>query len=250
MYRKMNIVFHSKHALVTGAGKGIGRAIALRLAALGAKVHAISRTQADLDSLKEDVPDIDVYNVDIADWDKTRSLVESIGPLEILVNNAGLTYATPFLDTTKEVLDNEFDINYKAAFNIAQVVARGMVGRGQGGSIVNVSSAASLKVARNLSVYSSSKAAMDMLTKTMAEELGPYNIRVNSVNPGIILTPLSLRTRFTSKVAIEYVKGRTPLRRLAEVEELVNVTMFLLSDQASFVNGLVMPVEGGIVNRV
>ena len=246
----MNILFHSKRALVTGAGKGIGRAIAIRLAALGATVHAISRTQADLDSLKEEAPGIDVYNVDIADWDKTRSAVESIGPVELLVNSAGLTHATPFLDVTKELLDNEFDINYKAAFNISQAVAKEMVNRGQGGSIVNVSSAVSLKVARNLSVYSSSKAAMDMLTRTMAEELGPYNIRVNSVNPGIILTLLSLRTRFTSKVSIEYVKGRTPLRRLAEIEELVSVTMFLLSDHASFVNGHVMPVEGGTVNRV
>ena len=243
-------MFHSKHALVSGAGKGIGRAIALRLAALGAKVHAVSRTQADLDSLQEEVPDIDVYNVDIADWDKTRTVVESIGPIQLLVNNAGITYPTPFLDVTKELLEIEFDINYKAAFNISQVVARGMVERGHGGSIVNVSSAASLKVARNLSVYSSSKAAMDMLTKTMAEELGPYNIRVNSVNPGVILTPLSLRTRFTSKVAIDYFKGRTPLRRLADIDELVNVTMFLLSDQASYVTGHIMPVEGGITNRV
>ena len=108
----MSVSFHLKRALVTGAGKGIGRAIALRLANMGAKVHAISRTESDLESLRKECADIDVYNIDIADWAKTREAVKKIGPIDFLVNNAGVLRLSPFLEVTKEHLDNEFDINF------------------------------------------------------------------------------------------------------------------------------------------
>ena len=106
---KMSVSFHLKRTLVTGAGKGIGPALALRLADMGAKVNAISRTESDLDNLKKGCGNIDGYNIDIADWDKTRSVVENIGPIDMLVNNAAVAIQTPFLDVTKGQLDNEFD---------------------------------------------------------------------------------------------------------------------------------------------
>lgn len=241
----MDTRFDGKKALVTGAGKGIGRGIAIKLAQLGAKVHAISRTQADLDSLKEEVPDIEVYNQDVADWEKTRSVVQSIGPIDLLVNNAGITNWTSFLEVTKEELDNMFDINYKAVFNISQVVAKGMVERGEGGAIVNMSSVAGLRALNNHTIYCSAKGGLDMLTKTMALELGPHKIRVNSVNPTAILTTLGM-LGFGDPKKQEETKGKIPLKRLAEVEDVVNATVFLLSEKASMINGIVMPVDGGI----
>lgn len=237
--------FSGKRALVTGAGKGIGRGIAVKLAELGAKVHAISRTQADLDSLKQEVPSIEIYNVDIAEWDKTRSIVQSIGPIDLLVNNAGITNWTSFLEVTKEELDNLFDINYKATFNISQVIAKGMVERGEGGAIINMSSVAGLRALNNHTIYCSAKGAMDMLTRTMALELGPHKIRVNSVNPTAVLTTLGKKGFGDPKKQAE-TKSQIPLHRLAEVEDIVNATIFLLSDQASMINGIIMPVDGGL----
>ena len=106
----MSVFFYLKHALVTGARKRIGRAIALKFANLGAKVHAIIRTESDLDSLKKECSDLDVYNVDIADWDTTRSVVQNKGPIDMSVNNAGIIYPSSFLETSKEQLDIQFDI--------------------------------------------------------------------------------------------------------------------------------------------
>ena len=245
----MSTFFHLKRALVTGAGKGIGRAIALRLANMGANVHAISRTKSDLDSLKEECTDIDVYNVDIADWDKTRSVLQSIGPVEMLVNNAGVVYPSAFLETSKDQLDNQLDINFKAAFNISQVVAKGMVERGKGGSIVNMSSAVGIKVVDNTTVYSVSKAALDMLTRSMAAELGPHNIRVNSINPGLVSTAMILKCGISEEFQQHYI-NRSPIKRLVEINDVVNATIFLLSDQAAMTNGIILPVEGGLVNNL
>ena len=141
----MSVSFHFKRALVTGAGEGIGRAIALRLANMGAKVHAISRTESDLESLRKECADINVYHIDIVDWGKTQEAVKKIGPIDFLVNNAGVIRQSAFLEVTKEHLDTEFDINFKAVFNISQAVAKGMVETGQGGSIVNMSGIAALR---------------------------------------------------------------------------------------------------------
>ena len=241
----MSTSFHLKRALVTGAGKGIGRGIALRLANMGAKVHAISRTDSDLESLRKECGDIEVYNVDIMDWDKTRSVVKNIGPIDFLVNNAGVTIQTPFMDVTKNEIDTSFDTNFKAVVNISQVIARGMIESGRGGSIVNISSLCAQKVFDNVSMYSASKAALDMLTRSMAAELGPHKIRVNSILPGLVVTPLSLATTYGSSEASETFTNKTPLKRLNKIDDIVDVTVFLLSDQAAMVNGLIMPVDGG-----
>ncbi|XP_060581160.1 D-erythrulose reductase-like [Ruditapes philippinarum] len=238
--------FQGKRALVTGAGKGIGRAIAVKLASLGAKVYGISRTQSDLDNLKQQVPSIETRFVDISDWDNTRKVVGELGPIDLLVNNAGITNWTGFLDVTKEELDNLHDINFRAAFNISQVVARGMAERGTGGAIVNISSIAAMRVVPNHTCYCTAKAALDMLAMTLAYELGPKKIRVNSVDPTIVLTELGKRG-WSDPVKKANAIAKIPIGRLAEEEDVVNATIFLLSDKSSMINGAILPVDGGMV---
>ena len=244
----MSLGFSLKRALVTGAGKGMGRGIALRLAGMGAKVHAISRTDSDLDSLKKECTDMEVYNIDIADWDKTRELVKTMGPIDFLVNNAAVIQQTPFLDTPKTQLDYEFDVNFKAAFNISQVVANRMVQDGRGGSIVNISSISSLRCHDGITSYSTAKAALDKLTKNMAMELGPHNIRVNCINPGTVLTTMQDNLSFGgTEEGRRFLKDNTPLRKYTEVDDIVDTTVFLLSDQSSATTGIIIPVDGGFI---
>lgn len=238
--------FTGKNALVTGAGKGIGRATAIKLASLGAKVYGISRTESDLESLKQETPSIETTVLDITDWDATRKVVEKFGPIDLLVNNAGVIRHSHFLEVTKEDLDAQHNTNFRAAFNISQVVARGMVSRGVGGAIVNISSVAGLRSAPDRSGYCTSKAALDMLTKSLALELGPYKIRVNSVNPTIVMTELGKRG-YRDPVKRAGALARIPSGRFAEVEDVVNAVLYLLSDRSSMINGALLPVDGGMI---
>ncbi|KAK7476759.1 hypothetical protein BaRGS_00031986 [Batillaria attramentaria] len=174
----MEIRFDGKRALVTGAGKGIGRDIAKALYRCGAETVAISRTQEDLESLKAECPGIHTVTQDLTDWEGTREAVTKLGHFDLLVNNAGVNRMANFLDI--------FDTNFHSAFNVSQVVARSMVERGTGGAIVNMSSYVSRIGYPGLAAYASTKAAVDELTRAMAVELGPKKIRVNSVNPSAV----------------------------------------------------------------
>ncbi|XP_033102595.1 L-xylulose reductase-like isoform X2 [Anneissia japonica] len=241
----MDIRFDGKKALVTGAGKGIGRDTVKLLAKCGADVYALSRTQSDLDSLKAEVPEIKTVCVDLSDWDSTKVAVEGCGPIDLLVNNAAIAKLEPFLEVTKEVFDLTMNVNVRQLIQVSQIVARGMVERGLGGSIVNVSSQASLVGLTNHTVYCATKAAVDSLTKTMALELGPKNIRVNSVNPTVVNTAMG-KIGWSKPEKAEPMKRRIPLGRFAEVEEVVHVILFLLSDKSSMMNGTCLPIDGGM----
>ncbi|XP_071128470.1 D-erythrulose reductase-like [Mytilus edulis] len=234
----MAMQFDGKRALVTGAGKGFGRAIA----ECGAETFALSRTQADLDSLKSEVPNIKVINVDLQDWDKTREEVSKIGHIDLLVNNAGVFKKSSFIDTPKENIDMIFDINFKGIFNVSQVIATKMIDKGKGGSIVNLSSIMSEKAVTDGCVYSTTKSAIDMLTKCMALELGPHNIRVNSVNPTVVLTDM---TRQYQNELMPLL-ALTPMGRFPEIEDVVNAVVFLLSDQSGMISGECLRLDGGL----
>ncbi|GFY77636.1 hypothetical protein TNIN_216281 [Trichonephila inaurata madagascariensis] len=253
----MEILFHGKRALVTGAGKGIGRALTLKLVECGAEVVAVSRTQADLDSLRKESPKIQPLCLDISNWDLTKNALKSIGPVDLLVNNAGIMelkeYGTPNEKMLKGKKRRNFpmgtmNINVKAIINIGQLIANDMKARGKGGAIVNLSSVMGFTVAPAYGVYCASKGAVDQLTRSMALDFGPYNIRVNSVNP------TAVRTRMAEKEGLfdkdnEFAKttiNRTPLRRFAEPEDVVNPVLFLLSDKAAMVTGITLPIDGGL----
>ncbi|XP_077407158.1 L-xylulose reductase isoform X2 [Vanacampus margaritifer] len=242
----MEISFKGKRALVTGAGKGIGRATARALARYGANVTAVTRTQSDLDSLVHECPSITPVCVDLADWGATDDALKNIGPIELLINNAACAKLQPFLEVTPDQFDQSFTVNVKAVLHVSQVVAHGMIARGSGGSIVNVSSQASQCALKNHTVYCATKGALDMLTKVMALELGPHQIRVNSVNPTVVMTEMG-RRGWSNPEKAKTMTSRIPLGRFAEVDEVVNSILFLLSDKSTMTNGVALPVDGGFL---
>ncbi|XP_011877476.1 PREDICTED: L-xylulose reductase isoform X2 [Vollenhovia emeryi] len=186
----MDINFEGKRILVTGTGQGIGRELALRLSKYKGQVFALSKTKKHLDTLVATDPKIRPICVDLSDWDATRKAVQSVLPIDLLVNNAAYACLSPFLDVTREAFDMTYEVNVKAVLNVSQVVARSMIERKSGGSIVNISSQAGQAALKDHTSYCMSKAALDMLSKSMALELGPHNIRVNSVGPTVVMTEM------------------------------------------------------------
>ncbi|XP_070339957.1 carbonyl reductase [NADPH] 2 isoform X1 [Equus asinus] len=210
----MQLNFHGLRALVTGAGKGIGRDTVKALHALGARVVAVSRTNADLVSLSKECPGVEPVCVDLGDWEATERALGSVGPVDLLVNNAAVALTYPFLETTKEVFDRSFNVNLRSVFQVSQIVARGMIDRGVPGSIVNVSSMVAHVTFPNLAAYSCTKGGMTMLTKAMAMELGPHKIRVNSMNPTVVLTAMGKHVTADPEV-LRKLKERHPLQKFA-----------------------------------
>ena len=182
--------------MVTGAGKGIGRAIAIALMRGGAETYALSRTQSDLESLEKEVPGIHTICIDLSDWDLTKTTVQGIlkdGAIDLLVNNAGRGSPMPIGAIEQECATDVVKINLLAAINIAQEVAIGMKASGKGGSIVNMSSVTGLFAVPYIGecAYAATKGALDAVTRVMAMELGPHKIRVNSINPTAVETEMT-----------------------------------------------------------
>lgn len=235
--------FSDKRVLVTGAGKGIGRATAELLAERGARVVALSRTVEDLESLRERIG-CDICVVDLEDWRAAQSAVRDCLPIDLLVNCAGVVYLEPFLDTTPDTLDRTMAVNLRAPMVVAQAVAADLIRRGEPGSIVNVSSIAAEVGTPNHTAYCASKAALDAMTRVMAVELGRAAIRVNSVNPVVTLTPMGEKA-WSDPAKARPMLERIPLRRFAQPQEVAAAIAYLLSDDASMVNGVSLDVDGG-----
>ncbi|XP_053150458.1 L-xylulose reductase isoform X1 [Hemicordylus capensis] len=229
-----------------GPRRGIGRAVAVTLSRAGALVVALSQTQADLDSLREECPGIQTLCVDLGDWEATEAALSKLGDIDLLVNNAAVALLQPFLEVTKEAFDRSFSVNLRAALHVSQIVARKLIARGAPGAIVNVSSQASHRALADHTVYCSTKSALDMLTKTMALELGPHRIRVNSVNPTVVMTAMG-RLNWTDPQKAGPMINRIPLGKFAEVDDVVNSILFLLGDQSNMTTGAMLPVDGGFL---
>jgi L-xylulose reductase len=241
----MQIDFAGKRALVTGAGKGIGREIAHHLTESGAEVVALSRTQADLDALSAEIG-CQTIAVDLADAEAAREAAAAAGPIDLLVNNAGVSILEPFLEVTQEAFDQIMAVNVRAVLIVSQVIARGMIARGQGGAIVNLSSVASSRALRDHTAYCTSKGALDQLTRMMALELGEHHIRVNAVNPTVTLTPMG-EMAWGDPAKSGPMLARIPLNRFARPIHVAQVVAYLLSDQADMVHGAIIPIDGGFL---
>lgn len=242
----MKIDFNGKRALVTGAGKGIGREISKVLSSCGAKVVALSRSEEDLTSLKKEIG-CETIQADLQSALEAKLAAEKAGEINLLVNNAGISIPQSFLDTTVDAFDKTFAINVRAAMIVTQVVARGMISRKKGGAIVNLSSQASMVSLTDHTAYCASKGALDQLTRMMALELGPHQIRVNAVNPTVTLTPMGEMAWGDSKKSGPML-AKIPLGRFAKPVDVAHAVAYLLSEQADMIHGAMLPIDGGFLS--
>jgi NAD(P)-dependent dehydrogenase (short-subunit alcohol dehydrogenase family) len=241
----MDIRFNGKRILVTGAGKGIGREIATVLSKLGASVVATSRTKEDLDSLAREIK-CETLVADLADAGAARRMAEQAGPIDLLVNNAGISVPQGFFETTVEAFDRTMAVNVRAAMIVTQVIAKGMIARGNGGAIVNLSSQASMVALADHTAYCASKGALDQLTRMMALELGKHQIRVNAVAPTVTLTPMGEMAWGDPAKSGPMLK-RIPLGRFAKPIHVAEAVAYLLSQHADMIHGAILPVDGGFL---
>ena len=230
-------------ALVTGAGRGLGRACALALSRAGAEIVAVSRTADELAGLADEAPGPVEAWVEDATGDAILERIEALDRLDVLVNNAGTNHPQPFLDVTDEVLDGMLDLNVRAAFRVARSGARVMMRRGSG-SIVNMSSQMGHVGSPRRTVYCMTKHGIEGLTKAMAVELGPHGIRVNTVSPTFIETPLT-RPFLEDPKFVEFVTGMIAMKRLGTVDEVAAAVLYLASPAAGIVTGTSLRVDGG-----
>ncbi|XP_032518520.2 L-xylulose reductase-like [Danaus plexippus] len=238
--------FDGKRILVTGGCSGIGRETVLELWRLGANVVALSQQPDNLELLNKQYPTIATACVDLSDWEKTKQAVDSLGIFHGLVNCAGFIKTESFLECSSENFDCTMNVNVKAILNVSQNVARKMIEHGIKGSIVNISSQASKAALKDHVAYAASKGAVDSMTQVMALELGPHGIRVNAINPTVVMTELGRRAWADPEKA-QTMLSKIPLGRFAEINEVVNAITFLLSDKSSMINGVQLPVDGGFL---
>jgi NAD(P)-dependent dehydrogenase (short-subunit alcohol dehydrogenase family) len=237
-----------KTALVTGAGRGIGRAIALGLAGAGAELLLNSRTPAELAAVAAEIEGqggrAQPLPFDVTDSQTARTAIAGLPRLDILVNNAGVNRPQPLLEVDEETLDRMIALNIKAAFIVAQEAARHMARAGSG-VIINMSSQMGhVGSERDRTVYVMTKHAVEGLTKAMAAELAPRGVRVVSIAPTFITTPLTAPF-FENAEFKKWVEDRIPLGRIGTVEEVANAVLFLASPAASLVTGSSLLVDGG-----
>lgn len=256
-----------KVAIVTGAASGIGKAIANRFATEGALVIIADKNESAIPPAVEEIKaaggQAAGFPVDVADRSQIQAfiskVVETHSRIDILVNNAGITRYRPFLSAADEDWDLVLNVDLKGVFFCVQAAVPHMT-RQAYGKIVNISSALATGTAPHntagspagSSAYASAKAGVIQLTKTLARELGPHRINVNCVAPGTFVTPLTASTRTPEEVA-EHIAFRTKtvvLNRLGKLEELANAVLFLASDDASYITGHTLYVDGGRTDRM
>jgi NAD(P)-dependent dehydrogenase (short-subunit alcohol dehydrogenase family) len=241
-----------KRALVTGAGRGIGRAVALALAAAGAELVLVSRTASELDEVVDEIAsgggNARSLPFDVTQSDAVRDAFAGLERIDILVNNAGLNRPQPFLEVDEPTLDLMLGLNVRAAFVVAQTAARLMVARGSG-VIINMSSQMGhVGSERDRTVYVMTKHALEGLTKAMAVELAPKGVRVVSIAPTFVETPLS-KPFLDDPDTRKWILGRIPLGRVGTVEEVALAVVFLASPAAALVTGSSLLVDGGWTAR-
>ena len=240
-----------KVAIVTGGGKGIGRAIALGLAGAGAAVTVAARTQGEIDAVAAEIRGMGgkalAVVTDLTVNEQLENLVratrEAFGRIDILVNNAARSFLRSLLDLREDGWDKVFDTNVKAAWLLSRLVARHMIEQ-KGGNIINITTVGAEKAELGMAAYGCSKAALKMLTRCMAREWAGLGIRVNAVGPTLTRTEFS-RPIWSNPDVAKHVASNIPLGRLAEPEEMVGAVLFLASDAAGFITGESIYVDGG-----
>ena len=242
----------NKTALVTGAGKGIGKACAIALAEAGANVIILSRTKKDLDKVEKIIKKLKrkctSYVCDVSKYVELKSVFQKITSLDIVVNNAGTNRPEHFTKIKKEDMDYLVDLNIKAAFHVAQLgsiaILKSKKKKSLGGSIINISSQLGKVGAPKRSVYNMTKFGIEGLTRGMSLDLSKDNIRVNTVCPTFVVTPMTKKFLKNKKFKRDML-GNIPLGRFAELSEISSAVVFLASDAASMITGTSLLVDGG-----
>ena len=251
-----NYNLKNKTAVVTGAGKGLGRACAIALAEAGANLIIISRTKKDLDEVSKKIKKLRVkcksYVCDITKYNEIKSIINEQAKIDILVNNAGNNIPEHFTKVKTKNMEYLVKINTVATFNLAQLSALKMINyknrKKVGGAIINMSSQMGHVGGPIRSVYNMNKWGLEGLTKGMSLDLAKYNIRVNTVCPTFVVTPMTKKF-FKDKKFIKEVLGNIPLGRFAELSDVATAVVYLASDAASMITGTSLLVDGGWTAR-
>ncbi|ODM89043.1 L-xylulose reductase [Orchesella cincta] len=244
----LNYSFAGKRVLITGGAGGIGRQIVQRFHDDGAIVLALDKDSDAIEQLQKELPNVTAVTVDVADWNETKKAIEAFGAIDHVVNNAAILIPQYFMEITKEMADLHFNVNALACINVVQTAAKGMMERGSGGSIVNITSIESTGATAGFSMYSSAKIALEMITKSMSVELGRHNIRANCVSPNGIdgdgMVKIS-DPRITA--AVENLFRRNTIKRLIAPNEVADLVMFLLSPLSAMITGETVVIDGGFM---
>ena len=245
--QKINL--KKKYALVTGAGKGLGRACSIALAEAGATIIALSRTQSDLNKLEKDIKKIKgkiiKIECDVMDYQDLKEKLNKIKIIDILVNNAGTNIPEPFENIKQSSMNYLVDLNLKAAFNVAQLVVKKMLkNKKRSGSIINMSSQLGHVGMIGRNVYNMTKFGIEGLTKGMGVELAKKNIRVNSVAPTFVETPMVKRF-FKNNKFKKLVLGKVPMGKVATESDIATTVCFLASPASSMITGTSIIIDGG-----
>ncbi len=242
----------NKVAIVTGAGRGIGQAIALGFAEANADVVVIARNAKEIGETKERIEALGrkslAFQLDVTDDVGINEMVEQVyqefGRIDILVNNAGINLRNQIFNMPKDDWDKIINTNLTSMFLLNKAVGKYMVEK-RSGSVINISSVAGIVGMRTGVAYASSKAAIIQMTKTLALEWGKYNVRINAIAPWYFRTPLT-ENLLNNQDYLREVEGKTPLGRVGELKELVAPAIFLASDAASYITGHTLVVDGGM----
>ncbi|SMX23413.1 SDR family NAD(P)-dependent oxidoreductase [Boseongicola aestuarii] len=237
-----------KRALVAGASSGIGEGCAVALAEAGAHVTLAARREEPLNALARTMRaagfDADILPLDVADIAATDAKVSAHGPFDVLVNSAGLARHSPALDTTPEDYDAVTDLNVKGAYFLTRTVARGLIEARKPGSLINISSQMAHVGGIDRAVYCATKHAVEGFTKSMAIEWGKRGIRVNTICPTFIRTPLTAQT-FENPERVAWIEEKIKMGRVGEVTDIMGAVAYLASDAAALVTGASLLIDGG-----
>lgn len=243
-------MLENKVALITGSGRGIGREIALKMASQGASVVISDIDEKTMNATCEEVKALGVPSIavrmDISDEESVAGAVDAIlaefGRIDILVNNAAIFKKAPFLAMTAGEWQQTVDINLTGLFNVTRAVAPHME-ENRSGAIISIASVDAFQGCRDYSHYAMTKAGVVGLSRTLAQEFGPYNLRVNVIAPGIMLTEM---TRDRVEANMEAYLAKVPIGRIGVPEDIANAALFLASDMSSYITGQVIHVNGGM----
>jgi len=248
------ISLKDKVAIVTGGGRGIGKAITRRFAEAGANVVIASRSHETLEATAKEFASLPGKVVPIACHVGRAEQIENLvreterrfGPVDILVNNSATNIGQgPALSVDDGMLDKMVEVNIKSALRLIRLIVPKMIERKSGGSIINIASVAGLRPQTGGLLYSFTKAGLIMMTRSWAQEFGPHNIRVNAIAPGLIQTDFSAYF-WKDEARRHHFESTQPLHRIGQPEEIGGMALYLASDEASFVTGQVMVVDGGL----